>query len=161
MDIHMEATSNTLAELEQLLTYNPKAKIIWEHAGWSNTGLATPEAIASLMRRNANLFSSIKYRDAKTDIQAQIRLLDRNGTLAPAWKSLFEEFPLRFFIGTDVKLGDEDNDYRIAQAYRKILDQLSPPSAKNIASQNASNLLKLRQFSIDDSDSARLFDLAH
>jgi amidohydrolase family protein len=143
-DIHMEATAKTIAELERLLAHNPKTKIIWEHAGWSNTGLATSEAIASLMRRYPNLFSSIKYREVKTETQAQIRLLDRNGTLAPAWKSLFEEFSTKFFVGTDVKLGEEDKDYRIARDYRKILGQISEPSAKNIASQNANNILKLR-----------------
>lgn len=144
LDIHMEATAKTLAELDRLLTHYPKTKIIWEHAGWSNTGLATPEVIAKLMQRFPNLLSTIKYREAKTETQAQINLLDRNGALAPAWKSLFEEFSERFLVGTDVKLGEEDKDYRIAQSYRKILGQLSESSAKNIASGNGIKLLMLK-----------------
>ncbi len=144
MDIHMEATAKTIAELERLLAHNQNTKIIWNHAGWSNTGSAAPDVLNTLMRRHTNLFSSIKYREAQTEIQAQIKLLDQNGTLAPAWKSLFEEFSSRFFVGTDVKLGDEDNDYQLAKDYRKILGQLTESNAKKIASENAVSLLKLK-----------------
>ena len=85
IDIHLEATKESLAQFERLLAHNPKTKIIWSHAGWSNTGLATPELIKRLMSQYPNLYSSIKYRRAG-EARQKVSLLDAEAVLAPDWK---------------------------------------------------------------------------
>ena len=144
LDIHLEATGDSVPQFERLLAHNPKTRIIWAHAGWSNTGLATPELIKMLMSRYSNLYSSIKYRRTTGQNPG---LFDNRGTLNPNWKSLFEEFPERFVVGTDVKLGDEDTDYRIMDSHRAILRQLSNDAAKKIGWENAVKILHLNEFS--------------
>jgi hypothetical protein len=62
------------------------------------------------------------------------------------WGSLFEEFSERFFIGTDVKLGDTESDYRHARTHRRILAQLSESTARKISWENAKRLLGLNDF---------------
>ena len=145
MDIHLEATEESIVQFERLLAYNPKAKITWSHAGWSNTGLATPESIKKLMSQHPNLYSSIKYRRAAGEAGQKVSLLDSRGALLTNWKSLFEEFQDRFLIGTDVKLGDEEKDYQIVASHRAILRQLSGTAAEKIAWKNAAKLLHLKE----------------
>jgi predicted TIM-barrel fold metal-dependent hydrolase len=144
LDIHLEATPETVAQFERLLGSNAKAKIIWAHAGWSNTGLATPELMRKLMSAYPNLYSSIKYRRPRGEAQEKVALMTGSGRLNSDWKSLFEEFADRFVIGTDVKLGDEDDDYQIAEAHRRILRQLSQAATVKIGWENAVQLLRLK-----------------
>ena len=75
-------------------------------------------------------------------------MLDNDGVVAPNWKSLFEEFQHRFFIGTDVKLGDEDTDYQIAEAHRRIVRQPPSNAARKIAWGNAAKLLRLKKLPV-------------
>lgn len=145
MDIHLEANEKTIAQLERLLSHNGKAKIIWSHAGWSNTGLAAPELMRGLMAKYSNLYSSIKVRKPENPGQEKVRLVDEKGALLMPWKSLFEDFSERFFLGTDVKLGDTEHDYRHAGPHRKILAQLSDAAARKIAWQNGLSLLGLKE----------------
>jgi predicted TIM-barrel fold metal-dependent hydrolase len=146
MDIHLEANEKTIAQFERLLAHNEKTKIIWSHAGWSNTGLATPELMRRLMARFPNLYSSIKYRKPENPGQEKVKLIDEKSTLVMPWGSLFEEFSERFFIGTDVKLGDTESDYRHARTHRRILAQLSESTARKISWENAKRLLGLNDF---------------
>ncbi len=155
IDVHLEANEKTVAQFERLLARNGRARIIWSHAGWSNTGLATPGLIRKLMAKYLNLYSSIKYRKPESATQEAVKLMDEKGTLVLAWRSLFEEFPERFFIGTDVKLGDNETDYRHAAGHRRILEQLSEATARKIAWENASNLLGLKGFPYSKGQAAK------
>jgi len=62
IDIHMEATDETISAIGRLLAHNRNAKIIWAHAGWSVLGMATANAWERLMARHPNLYGSIKHR---------------------------------------------------------------------------------------------------
>jgi hypothetical protein len=39
----------------RLLAHNPRARIVWAHAGWDNTGYRTPEFCYRLLRKHPNL----------------------------------------------------------------------------------------------------------
>jgi cytosine/adenosine deaminase-related metal-dependent hydrolase len=146
MDVHLEATAESLPRFERLLAHNGNAKIIWAHAGWSNTGLGTPELMRRLMARYPNLYSSVKFAPLR-NLTAEGRkaaLIDDKGTLAPAWKSLFEEFSERFVVGTDVKLGEQGQSYGKVEGTRGLLARLSDSAAKRIAYENAMSLLGLK-----------------
>ena len=39
-----------IAAFERLLAHNPRAKIIWDHAGWDNTGYRTADLCRRLLK---------------------------------------------------------------------------------------------------------------
>ena len=44
----------------RLLAHNPKAKILWSHMGWDNTGHRTAALTARLLEKHPNLYMSFK-----------------------------------------------------------------------------------------------------
>lgn len=142
LDIHMEATTETFSQLKTLLNHNKKAKIIWDHAGWSNTGLATPKKIKSLMGKYHNLYSSIKFRDPDSDIQ-EVNTLMSNNELKTGWKNLFEKYPNKFFIGTDLKFGHGAQTYEKIDTIKDTLSVLSDSTYQKLMYDNAAKILNL------------------
>jgi Tat protein secretion system quality control protein TatD with DNase activity len=138
IDVHMEATDETIAGLAKLLDYNENTTIIWDHAGWSNTGKATPEVLGKLMKDHPNLYSSIKLRKPETEEMAAVSILDQNGTIKKDWLKLFTDYPDRFMIGTDIKFGfgDDSNNTQLIEMHRDFLGQLPQEIAKKIGTEN-------------------------
>ena len=64
-----------------------------------------------------------------------------DGSLIPEMKELFESFPDRFTLGTDIAHTPllKHYEYRIA-IFRVMLLQLSPPTARKIGYENAEAL---------------------
>jgi predicted TIM-barrel fold metal-dependent hydrolase len=86
-----------IAAFERLLAHNPRARIIWAHAGSDGTGARTPELCRRLLKAHANL-----YMEIKTDPKAPgLNYPLADGKLKPEWLALFTEFPDRFILGTD------------------------------------------------------------
>ena len=142
MDVHMEVTTDTLLQLETLLTHNKKAKIIWDHAGWSNTGLATPEKIKSLMKKYDNLYCSIKLRQPDSAAQEAVRL-KKDHKLKNSWQNLFEKYPDKFFIGTDLKFGHNTKSYQKMNNIKELLSTLPDSAYQKILNNNALKILNL------------------
>lgn len=84
---------------ETLLGHNPKAVIIWAHAGWDNSGNRTVRLMEDLLKKYPNLYMSIKVR--AVDSLPVNYPLDREGDIKEEWLELFRKFPDRFFIGCD------------------------------------------------------------
>lgn len=128
IDIHMEATDANLAALERLLDHNPKAKIIWAHAGWSELGTATADVWERLMARHANLYGSIKHRSRQSKYGSpKVALRDEDGNIEADWLRLFERFRDRFMIGGDVGPGvfvKHGNDFRQLKFMQEFLHRL-------------------------------------
>lgn len=143
LDIHIEPDGNTLPGFETLISHNPKTKIIFDHAGWYNTGEATPDLFRSLMKKYPNLYSSIKLRKAQSDAQKKVSILDDNQKIKTEWLNLFKEFPDRFTIGTDTKFGlgtnEGDADQHLA-VVNTFLTQLPDELAQKIALNNAKTI---------------------
>jgi len=117
IDIHMEAVPGdmdlppelsrsqnpktlkaNIVPFERLLSHNRKAKIIWAHAGWCQTGRRTPTLCADLLERHPNLYMSIKIGP---DSRPETRPMERRMGLKHEWFDLILKFPGRFFIGSD------------------------------------------------------------
>ena len=63
-------------------------------------------------------------------------------SLDPEWKMLFEEFPDRFVIGSDMNTGRFDNYDRVMETFRDIvLVSLKKEVAEGIAFKNAWRLM--------------------
>ena len=139
IDIHMEATNDSIKGFEELLDHNQSAKIIWDHAGWSNTGMATPQVLGKMMHDHPNLYASIKVRKPKTGEMAAASIMYENGTIKEGWLKLFTDYPDRFMIGSDVKLGfgDDNNASEIFEAHQRLLEQLPEDIVKKIGTENS------------------------
>jgi len=86
-----------LAAFERLLNHNPRAKIVWAHAGSDNVGNRTPDLCRRLLQAHPNLYMEIKIDPLDLGKNPPIA----NGEIMPDWLRLFQDFPDRFVIGTD------------------------------------------------------------
>ncbi len=89
-----------IAAFERLLAHNPRAKIIWDHAGWDNTGFRTPELCRRLLQAHANLYMELKLDPQDVEMNPPL-VNGASGPIKPEWLKLFEDFPDRFIIGSD------------------------------------------------------------
>lgn len=140
LDVHIEPDSTTVPGFESLIKHNSQAKIIFDHAGWYNTGEATPELFDKLLGKYANLYSSIKLRKPANEAQAKVAILDENGQIKSEWLAVLNKYPDRFMIGTDVKFGlkTSEGDYQeIFNLTDRFLQALPASLAQKIATENA------------------------
>lgn len=157
IDIHMEAVpqdmpmparfsglgpnpaslKENISGFERLLAHNPRARIVWAHAGWDNTGERTVPLMRRLLNDHPNLYMSIKV-----DEHAPKRTspFDLDGNLRPGWLALLRDFSDRFLIGSD-QFFDEEPE-RLALA-RKVVDALPPEIARRVANENARRIYRL------------------
>lgn len=145
IDIHIEPSSDTLPGFEKLIAHNPEAKIIFDHAGWYNTGEGTASLFSTLMSKYSNLYASIKIRKPASADQAKTAILQADGQINEDWMNVFKEYPERFMIGSDVKFGLPSEEGDVEKCYaltRKFLGKLPPDLSKKIMSENAKLLFK-------------------
>jgi predicted TIM-barrel fold metal-dependent hydrolase len=152
IDLHMEAVPKdmpmpaeyaapnppqlhaNIAPLERLLSHNPRAKIIWAHAGSDNLGYRTPELSRRLLQAHPNLYMEIKYDPNFPGKDPPIV----DGKLKPEWLKLFSDFPDRFIIGSDQHY-DPPATVPLARGQQNALltDQLPPDVKRKIGMENA------------------------
>jgi predicted TIM-barrel fold metal-dependent hydrolase len=89
-----------IAGFERLLAHNPRARIVWAHGGWDNTGYRTPELCRRLLAAHPNLYMEIKI-DPKRPGENSPLNGGASGSLKPEWLKLFEDYPDRFVLGSD------------------------------------------------------------
>jgi predicted TIM-barrel fold metal-dependent hydrolase len=164
IDIHMEAVPEkmplpnglssppnpkvltpNLEDFERLLTYNRKAKIIWSHVGWDNTGQRTAELTAQLLKKHPNLYMSFKI--SPRDSVPENRPIEREVRLKPQWLKVIKEFPDRFIIGSDHFFGSPKMRGRVGppsvEPTNKFFTLLPPDLAGKIGIENPKRLFKL------------------
>jgi len=83
---------------ERLLDHNPKAKIIWAHAGWDNTGYRTAALCGELLKKHPNLYMSIKFGRRG---RPENRMIGQQNQIKPEWLQVISTFSERFLIGSD------------------------------------------------------------
>ena len=105
IDIHMEAVPEkmplptglssppnpsiltpNIKAFERLLAHNKKAKIIWAHVGWDNTGRRTAALVSGMLKRHANLYMSFKI--SPRDSVSGTRPIERGIGLKREWLRL-------------------------------------------------------------------------
>ena len=119
------------AAIENLFAINPRAKILWAHAGMS-TPIATVE---QLVARYPNLYVELALR---YDVAS-------NGKLDPAWRALFARFPDRFLYGTDTWVTSQwDALPTLAANARGWLAELPADIADKIARRNFETLYGIK-----------------
>jgi len=129
---------------ETLLSHNAKAKIIWAHVGWCNTGARTPALCRELFMRHPNLYMSFKLSPESLPELRPISS-DRK-TIRPEWLRLIQDFPERFVIGTDQFYsppGSRQIGPQKTEATRLFMNLLPPDLARRVGLENPKSLFNL------------------
>jgi hypothetical protein len=146
---HAEAEPEVVEHVARLIEGAPDTRFIWAH----NCGRGSADQTRRLLSKFPNLRCDLgtmfngphthggygKFWPRKTP---WIHLVQRDdGSLIPEMKELFESFPDRFTIGTDIAHTPllKHYEYRIA-IFRVMLLQLSPATAREIGYENAEAL---------------------
>jgi predicted TIM-barrel fold metal-dependent hydrolase len=140
LQIHMEADPDSLAQLERLLSIEPRAAVILSHCALN----ATAAQMLPLMASHPNLYCELSHRSPPTlsgPRLAERKIFDEAGVDA-AWLSVIESMPDRFMVGTDA-IGS-DYDAAVASLRRGLLARLSPAAMRKVADENAKRVMRLR-----------------
>ena len=127
-----------IAAFERLLDHNPRARIVWVHAGWDLTGERTVALMRALLERHPNLYMSVKSDNAGTPATAPFL---PGGGLKPGWLAMLEAFPDRFVVGSDQFYDDQ----QIIRTYRAraFVDALPTDIVRRIAYENVKYIYRL------------------
>jgi Amidohydrolase len=121
----LHAHSDAVA-IEKLFAIDPKARIVWAHAGMSEP----TETVDRMLGRFPALWADLSYR-----------YVAPGGTLDPAWKALFLKYPDRFIYGSDTWIPHRwDEVETLTREARAWLVQLPAAVAENIAWRNAGRI---------------------
>ena len=137
IQIHMEATTASVTELEALLAHNTATKIVWDHAGWTNSGVMTAGTAAQLLGSHSNLYLTLKLRNPDSDALESGHPLDSAGVLKSDWQSLISSYSNRIMLGSDLKYWEAAYTpaallEAISTLNTTLLDQLSASDASNL-----------------------------
>lgn len=139
-----ESLRGNISALERLLAHNRKARIVWAHAGWDNTGDRTVELCRELLGRNPNLYMSVKIEEISLPQTSPLS----GGRLRPEWLELLKAFPDRFVLGTDQFYASPRLSFMWpgrGKEVRSLLDQLPADLAQKIAVDNVFHIYPLAQ----------------
>ena len=136
--INVHVDSGYANELEEALQHNRKTSIIWAHCGYADHGI-----IRKMFKKNQNLYADLSILADPYKKRHRV-ITNSNGSLRPEWKALFEDFSNRLMLGSD--MGKDRRRYgmipKIIHHYRKLLSQLKPEDADNIAHKTILSLLR-------------------
>jgi hypothetical protein len=134
--------------LERLLEHNRKGKIVWQHVGRDTIGdTLTPELLERLLSRHSNLYCALWIRSkdmpASSGPGGKNQILDSNCRLKDEWLNLFEKYPDRFMIGTDLFVASSGENDKSFESTWKFLKMLPPDLADKIGGENAGKIYKI------------------
>lgn len=136
----------TIPGLKRLLKHNRKAKIIWHHIGWDNTGHMTPALLGQLLKDNPNLYLSIrvlKPSQAQLENKQDTSITDSFRRIKPQWAKLFEEYPERIMAGGAEFVGAPGNSNTSPETFQetwRLVDQFLEPQRSLISHKNAARI---------------------
>jgi Tat protein secretion system quality control protein TatD with DNase activity len=153
--IHAEAEPDMSQQMWRMLQEWPKTKVIWAH----NCGRAPASQVAEFLRAFPQLtcdlagmsvpmpnpfgwgtFNTRAGNDYRPNSHVT-RIQENDGTINLSMRDLFEQFPDRFMIGTDIAHPFAYSRYKdVIIAFRRLLSQLSPETARKIGKDNAERL---------------------
>lgn len=135
-----------LSAFERLLDHNQKAKIIWAHVGWCNTGFRTPVLCRELFKKHRNLLMSFKLSPEGVPEARPIN--EDRKTINAEWLQLIQDFPDRFLIGTDqfyVASGAKAIGPQKTEATKHLMTLLPPNLAQQIGAINPIRIFNLKK----------------
>jgi len=131
-----------IAAFERLLAHNPRAKIVWAHAGWDNTGYRTAELCRTLLKAHPNLYMEIKVDPLAIGKNSPL-VGGASGAIKPEWLALFRDFPDRFVMGTDQHYPEPKQGPQRWQADILLFNQLPAALREKIGVSNPIRIYSL------------------
>lgn len=134
--VHLELDGASTAALSSALKKHAGAVVVLAHAGEG-----PPGRLEALLKAHPNLMVDL----SGMHFQRTPALATETGPLDPAWKALIEKSPDRFMIGIDVwaaKLFEPAMLDRLMRWTRRVLGELSPAVAEQVAFRNAAKLFR-------------------
>lgn len=151
--LHHEAEDALLPELEKMLSLYPKANVVWCHVGRNRdpktwTQFPSPEGVRKFIQKYPNLHFDVLQSGPKrvfSPTGAYEAILYDGGehaSLMPEWVQLFNTYPDRFLIGSDINTGRWGKYDEVMNRFRtRVLRVLAPEPAEKIAFKNAWRLM--------------------
>lgn len=135
---------------ERLLAHNRKAKIIWQHMGWDNTGQMTIALLRRMLKDHPNLYLGFKIEERETQMGTNEpmlnRIVDKNFRITDDWMQFFKDFSDRLLVSADQFVGIAGKTQRapqyMEQTYRAI-KQLPADVLLKVARDNAIRIYNL------------------
>jgi predicted TIM-barrel fold metal-dependent hydrolase len=125
-----------IAAFERLLAHNPRAKIIWAHAGADGTGYRTPDLCRRLLLAHANL-----YMEIKTDPQVPgMNYPLADGKIKADWLKLFIDFSDRFIMGSDQHYPEPQGPEERWQELVLLFNRLPSDVRRKIGTENIAHI---------------------
>ncbi len=135
--VHFELTGAASDALGRALDAHRSATVVLAHAGGG-----TPDRVEALLAGHPNLMVDL----SGMHFQRTPALATETGPLDPKWKALIEKMPDRFLVGIDVwsaKLFEPAMLDRLMRWTRRVLGELSPAAAEQVAYRNAAKLYRI------------------
>jgi predicted TIM-barrel fold metal-dependent hydrolase len=136
--------SENITAFERLLAHNRKATIIWQHAGWDNTGSRSVQLMRRLLDDHPNLFLGLKM--SPTSLFKKNDPIQRGAGLKPDWRALIAAHPDRFVLGSDYFAPAPHFNRRRPpnlQPGLRIIELLPAGLKRKVAYENARRLYRL------------------
>jgi predicted TIM-barrel fold metal-dependent hydrolase len=147
VNIHAEDDPNSVQELENLAAAYPSVPIILAHCLFTaNTALVDglftkhPNMHCELSARNESMYAN---QFARQHAERFDWIIFDDKKLKANWRELIEKHPTRFMVGTDTFNSWVDVKKAVRQIRGGLLQNLSPATAKLVASENAIRVMKL------------------
>jgi predicted TIM-barrel fold metal-dependent hydrolase len=134
--VHLELDDPSAAALGRALVAHASAVVVLAHGGEG-----PPARIESLLAGHPNLMVDL----SGMHFQRTPALATETGPLDPKWKALIEKRPDRFLMGIDVwaaRLFEPAMLDRLMKWTRRVLGELPPAVAEQVASRNAARLYR-------------------
>lgn len=131
----IEAKHEYLEELTEVLDNFPKTTFIWAHCGVSRRTHVSHYTgkLNEMLERYPQLYMDISW------VVYDNEITEGDGATKKRWLDLFEKYPDRFFLGSDL-LGHYDDLGRSMGRYNTLLKELSKETVKLMAYENANRM---------------------
>jgi predicted TIM-barrel fold metal-dependent hydrolase len=151
VNVHVSLeTPQVIAAAERIARAHPNMKLVLAHAGW----VAGADVIGRLMAAHPNIYADLSVRldpvagwsapgTTGPAVSNGISILDANGSLQPAWRTLLERFPDRFLFAMDITGADRPEQLEALLATAKVALGALPINAQHaIAHGNFERLVR-------------------
>lgn len=137
VDLHIEWESDTVEQLERMLSSYPGVPFKLAHCGKTSSS----DDIRAMMTKFANVYCDLSSRPGRHRYHtSSVIIFTADGFQQDGWRKLIEDYSDRFTVGVDDV--ESWNEYEeVVNTIRKgLLANLSPETAEKVAYKNADRL---------------------
>jgi len=138
--IHMQWDSDSVEQLETVMKASPGVRLLINHCGTENKA----SQMRPFLKKFSNAYCEVSFRyPPMMKAKAKKKIIFTGSSFDSGWKSLIEDYPDRFMVGTD---SHSSNQYTgaIKTVRKGLLKKLRPETAKMVAYGNAQRLFDLK-----------------